>query len=303
MNKVLLVDDEQHIREDLGDNLREKGYAVYTASTVEEARKIILCENLDYSIIDLKLDFTSEFSGIKVMNFAKRNQPKLKTIILSAYPFIEVKEQLEEALKGEIGSEKIIKETERDYIYKGGEQNYITAILDKLEHLEHQEERKNCFVIMPFSATESCTEDEWTEIFEHVIKPAVEESGFNYKCDRANLHFGSIIEDILDNLNRSDLVIADITNRNPNVLYELGVRHTLGGPVIVISQNKEDIPFDLIPYIVKIYDWKTQKDRDKLKKEIKEAIDFLEKNPHKAVSPVSKYLNPIVVSSSPTFRL
>ena len=37
--------------------------------------------------------------------------------------------------------------------------------------------KKKCYVIMPFSDTDSCTEEEWTGIFEHMIKPAVEESG------------------------------------------------------------------------------------------------------------------------------
>jgi ActR/RegA family two-component response regulator len=325
MKKVLLLDDEKHIREDLGNGLRESGYGVYTASTVEEARKIILSEKLDYAIIDLKLDFTSEVSGIKVVNFAKRNQPKLKTIILSAYPFNDVKDQLKKELTKEIESEKIfkeiekdyisksdeknyikavldkleleseitLKEIEKDYISKGGEKNYIDAVIEKLEGVEQKIEKKKCFVIMPFSSTTTCTEDEWSEIFENVIKPAVERSSFNYKCEKSNSQFESIIEHILDKLNRSELVIADLTDRNPNVLYELGVRHTLGGPAIMIAQKKDDIPFDLLPYPYKIYGWKTQRERDKFKTQIKEAFEELEKNPHKAVSPVRKYLNPI----------
>ncbi|NIM17854.1 MAG: response regulator [Candidatus Aminicenantes bacterium] len=293
MKKVLLLDDEKHIREDLGNELRESGYAVHTAEKVEEARKIILSEEIDYAFIDLKLDYSSEYSGIKVVNFAKRNQPKLKAIILSAYPFEQVKAQLRKELEEEIGYEKILKEIEEDYIYKGGEQNYIDAVLDKLKELKQVQEIKNCFVIMPFSSTNSCTEDEWSEIFENVIKPAVEKSGFNYKCERANLPFGSIIEDILDNLNRSELVIADLTDRNPNVLYELGVRHTIGSPAIMTAQSKADIPFDLLSYSFIIYGWKTKKEKDKFKKQIKEVIAYLEENPHKAVSPVRKYLNPI----------
>ena len=297
MKKILLVDDEVHIRENLGKHLRKKNYAVYTASTAEEARKIILSEELNYAVIDLSLDFTSEYGGINVVNFAKRNQPKLKTIILSGYRFEDVKGQLKEELKEEIEAKTVLQEIEQDYISKGGKENYITAVLEKLRILEKKMEKKKCFVIMPFSSTDSCKENEWDDIFRNVIKPAVEKSGFKYQCERANLHFGSIIEDILDNLNRSDLVIADITDRNPNVLYELGVRHTLGGPVIVIAQNKKDIPFDLMPYIVKFYGWKTEPEKKKFKKEIKEAIDCLEQNPHRAVSPVRKYLNPIAAES------
>lgn len=295
MTKILLVDDEQHIREDLGKRLKSREYAVYTASNVEEARKIILCEDFDYAIIDLKLDFTSEYGGIKIFNFAKRNHPKTKAIVLSAYPFEEVRNQIKKELKGELTPEKILEEIEQDYICKGGGENYILAVLDKLGKFEKEKERekKKCFVIMPFSSTKTCSEDEWSEVFERVIKPAVEKSGFNYECCRAKLCSGSIIEHILDNLNRSDLVIADITDRNPNVLYELGVRHTLGGATVVIAQNKKDVPFDLLPYFVINYGWKTEKERDKFKTTIKEAIEFFDINPDKTGSPVQKYLNPL----------
>lgn len=295
MKKIFLVDDEKHIREDLGRYLRRKEYAVYTACNIEESRKIILSEPLDYAIIDLKLDFASEFGGIKVFNFVRRNQPNVKTIVLSAYPFEEVKTELERELKEEHDSEKVLEEIERDYIYKGGDQNYILAVLNKLEEFEKEKERekKQCFVIMPFSSTKTCSEDEWSEIFGNVIKPAVEESGLNYECCRARLFFGSIIEHILDRLNRSHLVIADITDRNPNVLYELGVRHTIGGGTLVIAQNKADVPSDLFPNMVITYGWKTEKERNNFRETIREAIEFFENNPRQAASPVRKYLDPL----------
>lgn len=293
--KILLVDDEPHIREDLGKRLKGKKYAVYTASDVEEARKIILTEDFDFAIIDLKLDFTSEYGGIKVFNFTKRNHPKTKAIVLSGYPFEEAKNQIKKELKGEHAPEKILKEIEQDYIYKGGDQNYILAVLNKLEKFETEKERekKQCFVIMPFSSTKTCSEDEWSEIFGNVIKPAVEESGLNYECCRARLFFGSIIEHILDRLNRSHLVIADLTDRNPNVLYELGVRHTLGGGTLVIAQNQADVPSDLYPNMVITYGWKTAKERNNFRETIREAIEFFENNPRQAASPVRKYLDPL----------
>jgi len=294
VSRVLVVDDQKNIRDDLKKHLELKNYEVVTASAVEEARKHILCEKFDYTVIDLRLEAVSwEFVGAKIINFAKRNQPKIKTIVLSGFAFDDVKKALKKELENDIDSGKILEEIKRDYIFKGGEENYITAVLNKLETFEEKTEKKNCFVIMPFSSTKTCSEDEWDEIFMNVIKPAVEKSRFNYNCCRANIHFGSIIEDILDNLNRSELVIADITDRNPNVLYELGVRHTLGGAAIVIAQNIDDVPFDLKPYIVKTYGWKTQTERNQFKKKIKEAIKFLEENPNKVGSPVRKYLNPL----------
>jgi nucleoside 2-deoxyribosyltransferase len=46
-------------------------------------------------------------------------------------------------------------------------------------------------------------------------------------------------------LNRAEIIVADVTGRNGNVFYELGMAHTIGKPVIIITQNKEDVPFDL----------------------------------------------------------
>jgi len=56
---------------------------------------------------------------------------------------------------------------------------------------------------------------------------------------------GPIIEQIWEYLNKAEIIIADVTGRNPNVFYELGIAHTLGKTVIIITQNEEDVPFDL----------------------------------------------------------
>ena len=105
--------------------------------------------------------------------------------------------------------------------------------------------KKKCFVIMPVSLTKSCTEDEWTGIFEHMIKPAITGSKLGFECERAKPRTGNFIRDILDGLNRADVVIADLTDRNPNVCYELGIRHTLKNRTILIAQNIDNVPSDL----------------------------------------------------------
>jgi CheY-like chemotaxis protein len=290
MERVLLVDDEKNILEDLGKHLRKKNYAVYTASTIEDARKIILSEELDYAIIDLKLEVTSEVGGIKVVNYAKRNRPKIRTIILSAYPFEHVKEQIGSDLKNEPDKAKILAEIEEDYVSKGGEKNYILAILEKLGQFKQTKKKKTCFVIMPFAKTQSCDETEWTEIYKNMIKPAIEDSGYSYTCARSEALLGNVIENILDELNRADVVIADLTDRNPNVYYELGVRHALRDATILISQRLDDIPFDLRSHAIQTYNWKTSDGRKEFKKKMREIIGIIEQEPKNSISPVRKYL-------------
>ena len=55
----------------------------------------------------------------------------------------------------------------------------------------------------------------------------------------------SIINDIWSLIFHSSVVVAECTGRNPNVFYEMGIAHTLGKPIILICQNREDVPFDL----------------------------------------------------------
>lgn len=77
------------------------------------------------------------------------------------------------------------------------------------------------------------------------LKEASKNSGF--LCKRADdiWEHSAVIQDIVSLIDRSSVVIADCTHRNPNVFYEIGIAHTLGREVILITQNKDDIPFDV----------------------------------------------------------
>ena len=73
------------------------------------------------------------------------------------------------------------------------------------------------------------------------------------------------MEDIWIGINEAKVVIAEITGKNPNVFYELGIAHTLGKDVILITQNMKDIPFDLNRY--RIIEYEDNSDGyDKLKR-------------------------------------
>lgn len=135
---VLIIDDEEHIRKYLKEYL-ESNYTVYSVPTIEKAKVLIEKQKLDYAIIDLKLDNTSEYGGIQVFQFLKRRQPDVKVIILSAYYFDEdVEEEFKRHLKEETESTKLLKEARKNYISKGGEKNYILAVLEKLKSLDRE---------------------------------------------------------------------------------------------------------------------------------------------------------------------
>ena len=62
-----------------------------------------------------------------------------------------------------------------------------------------------------------------------------------------------VMEDVYEGIVRARLVVAECTGRNPNVLYELGMAHTLGKRTALLSQNEADIPFDLRRFRFCIY--------------------------------------------------
>ena len=77
-----------------------------------------------------------------------------------------------------------------------------------------------------------------------IIKPALEESGVTPVRADEIYSTGAIIEDIYSTILQSELCIADVTGKNPNVSYELGMAHTAQKPTILITQNISDVPFD-----------------------------------------------------------
>jgi hypothetical protein len=95
-----------------------------------------------------------------------------------------------------------------------------------------------CFVIMPF-------DDKLDPIYETAIKPVIQ--NLKLKCLRADEIFASkpIVEDILNCIKSSNIIIADLTGRNANVFYELGLAHALNKNVILLTQDISDVPFDL----------------------------------------------------------
>ena len=120
----------------------------------------------------------------------------------------------------------------------------------------------SCFVIMPFSDTEhgpdkkKIAEKQWAHIFEHWIKKAVESfQPEKIVCKRSPAIPGNFVKGIVEDLDSSELVIADLTGSKPNVYYELGVRHALRTGTILITQAFKALPSDLTNYYVFEYDY------------------------------------------------
>jgi len=104
---------------------------------------------------------------------------------------------------------------------------------------------KTCFVIAPIGEPDSNVRRVSDQVFVHLIKAAVEP--FGYKPARAD-HIsepGIITSQVIQHVVDSSLVIADLTGRNPNVFYELAIRHAIKRPLVQIIMEGEQIPFDV----------------------------------------------------------
>jgi hypothetical protein len=102
------------------------------------------------------------------------------------------------------------------------------------------------FVLMSFQS-------EFDSIYGQVIKPALEECGFRVERADSIIDRRNILKDIIERISGADLIIADLTSANANVLYELGISHGLKVPTIMIAQSLEEIPFDLRSYRLIVY--------------------------------------------------
>ncbi len=100
------------------------------------------------------------------------------------------------------------------------------------------EESDLVFVLMPFA-------EEFDDVYQ-TIKGLWERLGL--RCLRSDEIFHTreiMCVAICQNIQRARFIVADMTGKNPNVFYELGIAHILGKPVVLITQRPEDVPFDL----------------------------------------------------------
>jgi hypothetical protein len=106
---------------------------------------------------------------------------------------------------------------------------------------QHLVNAGHCFLIMPFA-------DDFNDVHS-AIKAALKVDELRFTCHRADEATGGglVMTDVLRYLAMAEIVIADLTGKNANVFYELGIAHTVKevSSVLLITQNIEDVPFDV----------------------------------------------------------
>jgi hypothetical protein len=139
---------------------------------------------------------------------------------------------------------------------------------------------KTCFVIMPIADMEGYDSGHFLRVYDHLISPACQKAG--YEAHRADIVAASnyIIIDILRKILESDIVVCDLSGRNPNVLYELGVRQAFNLPTVLIKDAKTPKIFDIqglryTEYSHTLRIDEVQKDRERIQKSISETAESL----------------------------
>jgi len=146
-------------------------------------------------------------------------------------------------------------------------------------------ETSSCFVIMPFGGT-------WDQYYAQIYEPAIREAGLVPVRADDVFRAGSILQDIVDLLSRASVVLADITESNRNVHYELGLAHALGRPTLLVAPREVPLFVDVGLERMLTYDkddpfWGTE-----LRAKIAQALQQTVRNPATAIPTAFMHIKP-----------
>ncbi len=146
---------------------------------------------------------------------------------------------------------------------------------------------KNCFVIMPIGDENSDTRRRSDQVLKHIIKPAAESCGYAAiradEIDKPGLITSQVIQRVIED----PLVIADLSETNPNVFYELAIRHAIKKPLVQIIEKGQRIPFDVAGTRTVHVDHKDMDSVFSAKEEIARQIRQMEADPSDLETPIS----------------
>lgn len=168
---------------------------------------------LDFAIITGKPFLPLSFTGGDSKDYWKDNEALIKkTFDINDAGFLQQLQQIDLTLTSEEEQVKFI--------------GNITSALKKGL-------KKNCLVLRAY-------EEDSDKFYQNVIKPAIEEEGFSAVDIKEEINDGNILSIFLKKMETSDIIIADITEANPNVMYEIGHAHARNLPVILYCRKKID---------------------------------------------------------------
>ena len=150
---------------------------------------------------------------------------------------------------------------------------------------------RTCFVIAPIGDAGTELRRRSDQILRHIIEPVVEAHGYRAIRDDSISEPGLITDQVIQHLIDDDLVVADLTGHNPNVFYELAVRHAVRKPVISVIASGEPLPFDVSQSRTIFVDHRDLDSVAHCKAELEMQVRSIEANPHNVSSPISSAID------------
>ena len=133
-----------------------------------------------------------------------------------------------------------------------------------------------CFVMMPFGVW-------YDRYYQEIYIPAIRDAGFEPVRADELFSTGSEVEQIWEQIEKSKVLLADLTDKNPNVFYELGLAHAARKPVVFTAAKVEDVPFDLRHLRVIVYENREPQWADKLQKLVADYLRNAAKDPARSI--------------------
>lgn len=148
--------------------------------------------------------------------------------------------------------------------------------------------KKICFVISPIGHEGSDIRRRADQVLRHIISPAVNVADFEtIRADQIS-EPGMITSQVIQHIIEDPLVVADLTGSNPNVFYELAIRHAIRKPLVQIIQKDEKIPFDVAGMRTIPVDHQDLDSVEEAKQEITRQVKaIIKKKPEEIESPIS----------------
>lgn len=112
-----------------------------------------------------------------------------------------------------------------------------------MSETENKTEKVVCGIVMPISSIDGCSENHWSDVLD-ILNESIDDAGFEGNLVSNSDEVGIIHKRIIQNLYNNQIVVCDVSCKNPNVMFELGIRLAFDKPTIIIKDDKTSYTFD-----------------------------------------------------------
>ncbi len=144
-------------------------------------------------------------------------------------------------------------------------------------------EKPTCGIIMPISSIDGCGKEHWDEV-RRILEESINSAGFKPSLVSDAEAIGIIQKRIVQNIYDNEIVVCDVSGKNPNVMFELGMRLAFDKPTIIVIDDKTNYSFDTAPiehisYPRDLSYYSINNFKDKLKDKIKATVESSKNDP------------------------